>query len=99
MSGWRLELENKLERSWWSDATACCASWNYQTPMKTLIAICALALPACDRSPSPLCKGGKANHDWGKWTSTGGKSGAGTDWMKRQCETCGWQQERGVGQP
>lgn len=59
-------------------------------------------LAACDKiqpSPPPDCTNATATHRFGKWEATGGKSGAYTDWMKRQCEDCGWQEERGVKSP
>ena len=67
--------------------------------MKPLIFITTLMLTACDKTPPPACTAANATHRFLKWKDTGGKSGAYTAWMKRECEECGWQEERGARTP
>ena len=69
--------------------------------MKTLLFATVLMLAGCEKS-APKCPYGTnetKTHRWGNWEDTAEKSISGTSWLKRRCENCGWQEERGAKTP
>lgn len=70
--------------------------------MKILLLATTLMLSGCEKtqpSQPPKCTNDTAIHRFGKWEPDGGKSMNMTDWLKRQCLDCGWQEERGAKIP
>jgi len=66
--------------------------------MKSLTIIAVIALTACTR-PTVKCTNG-GEHIFDKWQADQDrKSMSGSQWMKRQCRDCGWQEERGADVP
>lgn len=67
-------------------------------PMKLTIIAIMICLAGCE-AKRPNCTSETGTHNWTKWEKEDGKSFAGTKWMSRICENCGWRQERGAELP